>query len=75
MRFGLRYDTDCFQLSTAVGDITEWSTICYLGIYFVSGQQFKCNWEHAKTSYYFSFNAIFGRISRFVSTETIMFIN
>ena len=35
---GPRYDTDCFQLVTANGDIIEWvNSIRYLGVYFVSG--------------------------------------
>ena len=63
IRFGRRYDTDCFQLLTAKSDIIEWvNSIWYLGIYFVSGQIFKCNWLHTKSSYYRSFIAIFGRI-------------
>ena len=37
IRFGSRYDTDCFQLLTANGDIIEWvDSIRYLGVYFVS---------------------------------------
>ena len=32
---------------------------------------FKCNRDHAKSSYYRSFNFIFGRIGRFVSVETV----
>ena len=48
IRFGPRYDTDCFQIVTANGDIIEWAnSIRYLGIYFVSGRLFKCNWDHA----------------------------
>ena len=39
IRFGPRYDTDCFQLLTANGDIIEWvDSIRYLGVYFVSGR-------------------------------------
>ena len=38
IRFGPRYDTDCFQLLTANCDIIEWvDSIRYLGLYFVSG--------------------------------------
>ena len=44
IRFGPRFDTDCFQLSTAGGDIIEWvDPIQSLGVYFVSGWFFKCN--------------------------------
>ena len=44
IRFGSRYDTDCFQLLTANCDIIEWvDSIPYLGVYFVSGRFFKCN--------------------------------
>ena len=44
-------------------------------VHFV--RQFKCNVDHTKCSYYRSFNvftAIFGRISRFVSVETFMYL-
>ena len=48
IRFGQNYDTDCFQLVTASGDIIDWvHSIRYLGIYFVSGMFLKCNWDHA----------------------------
>ena len=75
IRFGTRYDTDCFQIVTANVDIIEWvKSILYLGVYFVSGRFFKCNRDHAKSSYYRSFNAIFGRIGRFASVETVMYL-
>ena len=39
IRFGPCYDTDCFQILTASGDIIEWvDSIWYLGVYFVSGR-------------------------------------
>ena len=38
IRFGPSYDTDCFQIVTANGDIIEWAnSIRYLGVYFVCG--------------------------------------
>ena len=74
-QIGSRYDTDCFQIVTVNGDIIEWAnSIRYLGVYFVSGRFFKCNWYHAKSSYYRSFNVIFGRIGRFASVETVMYL-
>ena len=73
IRFGSRCDTYCFQLLTANGDTIEWvDSVFYLGVCFVSGRFFKCNWDHAKSSYYRSFNAIIGRIGRFASVETVM---
>ena len=75
IRFGPRYDTDCFQIVTANGDIIEWAnSIRYLGVYFVSDRLFKRNWDHAKSSYYRSFNAIFERIGRFASVETVVYL-
>ena len=69
IRFGPRYDVDFFQLFTANRDIIEWvDYIRYLGVYFVSDRYFKCNWDHAKSSY-----AIFGRIGRFASVESYVF--
>ena len=53
----------------------EWvDSVRYLSVYFVSGRFLKCNWDHAKSSSYRSFNAIFGRISQFASVETIMYL-
>ena len=76
IRFGPRYDADCFQVLTANGDIIEWvDTIPYLCIYFISGQFFfKCNWDHAKYSYYHLFNIIFGRVGRFTSVEKVLYL-
>ena len=45
--------------------------LLHLGVYFVSGRFLKCNWDHAKSSYYRSFNAIF---ERFASVETVMYL-
>ena len=37
--FSQYYDTDCFQIVIANGDIIEWAnSIRYLGVYFVSGR-------------------------------------
>ena len=39
IRFGSSYDTDCFQLSTANGDIIELvDCVRYLGVYFGNGR-------------------------------------
>ena len=48
--------------------------IRYLGVYFVSGRFLKYNWDHAKSSYYRSFNSICGRNGRFASVETVMYL-
>ena len=40
--------------------------------FFVTGRSFKCSWEKCKTSFYRSFNAIFGRLGRHASAETIL---
>ena len=48
------------------------NTCRYLGVFFVTSRSFKCRWEKCKTSFYRSFNAIFGRLGRYASAETII---
>ena len=40
--------------------------------FFLTGRSFKCSWEKCKTRFYLSFNAIFGRLGRYASAETII---
>ena len=50
-----------------------WVGICrYLGVYFSSARTFKCCFDNCKASFYRSFNAIYGRLSRCASPEVIV---
>ena len=73
IRAGPRFNADCVKLITCNGHEREWVNTCrYLGVFFVTGRSFKCRWEKYKTSFYRSFNAIFGRLGRYASAEVIM---
>jgi len=45
--------------------------IRYLGSYLTAGRQFRCSVSYAKRSFHRATNAIFGKISRFVSEEVL----
>jgi len=47
----------------------------YLGIYIVSSRIFKCSLHYAKCGFYRAANAIFGKVSRVASEETILQLN
>ena len=73
IRVGPRLNADCIKLTTCNGHELEWVNTCrYLGVFFVTGRSFKCSCEKCKTSFYRSFNAIFSRLGRYASAETII---
>jgi len=43
-----------------------------MGIYCVSARSFKCTFEPARSKFYRSFNAIFGKVGRVASESVIM---
>ena len=73
IRFGPRYDKECCQLITSGKELLSWVCSCrYLGVYFESSRQFKCNFQNNRRAYYRSFNAIFGKIGRCASEEVVI---
>jgi len=73
IRFGNRHDVCCAPVTTCSGGALRWVDTCrYLGIYFVSARSFKCTFEPARTKFYKSFNAIFGKVGRVASESVIM---
>jgi len=75
MRIGPRYQSYCVNILTLSSKELRWVTsIRYLGIYIVSSCKFKCGFDNAKKSFYRSFNAIYGRLGRSASEETILFL-
>lgn len=73
MRIGPHYQVNCASILTLSGKQLEWvHELRYLGVYFVSTVKFKCSFNNCKKSFYRSFNAIFGRIGRKASEETIL---
>ena len=74
IRFGNRHDVCCAPVTTCSGVALRWVDTCrYLGIYFVSARSFKCRpFEPARSNFYKSFNAIFGKVGRVASESVIM---
>ena len=59
--------------ASSFGGVVDWNSSCrYLGVYFVSGCIFKCCFDHAKSQFFRSFNAIFSKIGCFASEEVVI---
>jgi len=75
IRFGPRFRAMCKSLDSFFGGVVKWNNSCrYLGVYFVSGRIFTCCFcfDHAKSQFFRSFNAIFSKIGRFASEEVVI---
>jgi hypothetical protein len=73
IRIGPRYNSKCNTLTTLNGSDIQWvGSLRYLGIHLSSWQKFSCSLDHAKKSFYRSFNCIFGKIGRRASEEVII---
>jgi len=77
LRIGPRNNFPCSPISTSKGTVLPWvSEIRYLGIYIKQSTNFRCSTDHAKRSFYWSANAIFGKIGRIASEDiTLQLIN
>ena len=72
MRFGPRFDVPCADIVSRDGVSLRWVQCCrYLGVYFVSGKLFRCDFSEAKSSFFRAFNAIFGKVGRLASEEIV----
>ena len=73
MRFGSRFNASCVNLTTLGGDLLAWVCICrYLGVYLSSARTCKSCFDNCKSSFYRSFNVIYGRLGRCASPEVIV---
>jgi hypothetical protein len=73
IRFGPRYDAPSFELLSIHGDSLKWVDSCrYLGVYFISGRSFRCNYDNSKSSFFRAFNAILSKVGRTASEETVL---
>jgi len=43
-----------------------------LGIFCVSGRQFRCSFDTAKNLFFTSFNSIFSKVGRFAAVEVVI---
>ena len=72
LRIGSRCDITCSNITLLSGGVIPWSDSCrYLGVYIKSAKVFKCIFDESKKSLYRSFNAIYGKIGRCASLETV----
>ena len=73
IRFGQRFNVQCVELVSIFGGSLKWVSSCrYLGVYFVSGRTFKCCFDSAKSRFYRAFNAVYSKVGRAASEETIL---
>ena len=73
IRFGHRFDAPCVELTSIHGDSLKWVSKCrYLGVYFTSGRSFRCSYESAKSCFFRAFNAIYSKVGRTASEETVI---
>jgi hypothetical protein len=73
IRFGNRFDEQCADIISIHGGSLKWVSNCrYLGVYFVSGRTFKCSLDNAKSRFFRAFNAVFSKVGRAASEETVL---
>ena len=53
IRFGPRFSMKCAEIVSAFGGNIKWSNSCrYLGVFFVSGRNFRCSFDNAKARFF-----------------------
>ena len=73
IRFGRRFNDKCAELISSHGGSIQWVDSCrYLGVYFTSGQSFRCNFDDAKSRFFRAFNAIFSKVGRSASEPVLI---
>ena len=73
MRIGPQYSAICANILSKNGYELKWvNSIRYWGIYLTSANVFKCIYDNAKSSFYRTFNSIFGKVGRFASEEVVL---
>lgn len=72
-RIGPRCAYVCSKIVTLEGNHLTWvNQLRYLGIYIVSGRNFRCCFDNAKKSFYRAFNGVYGKIGRTASEEVVL---
>jgi Reverse transcriptase (RNA-dependent DNA polymerase) len=73
IRFGPRFNVTCQNVTSLNGVKFDWVDKCrYLGIFLVSGRQFRCSFDNAKGKFFTSFNSIFSKVGRFASEDVVL---
>ena len=61
------------QIISLSGVKFDWVDKCrYLGVFFVSGKQFRCSFDNAKSRFFIAFNSIFSKIGRSASEDVVI---
>jgi hypothetical protein len=72
-RIGPRYNYECSNLCTKSGNEFHWvSEIRYLGNYIQAAKRFKGGFDHAKRSFFRTFNAIYGKVGSNATEDVIL---
>ena len=69
IRFGPRFNVHCDNITEVKFD---WVDKCILRCFFVSGRQFRCSFDNAKSILFTSFNSIFSKVGRFASEDVVL---
>jgi len=73
IRVGPRFNAKCVNITSISGRQFEWVDKCrYLGVFFVSGRQFRCFYDNAKSYFFTSFKSIFSKIGRQASEDVVL---
>jgi len=73
MRIGPRCNAKCANIVSLSGQCISWVTeLRYLAIFLTCSRIFTCSTDVAKRSFYHSANAIFGKVGRIASKETVL---
>ena len=73
VRFGQRSNVQCADLSSIHGGSLKWVNSCrYLGVHFVNGRTLKCSFDSPNSKFYRAFNAIYSKVGRAASQETVL---
>ena len=73
MRIGPRCNAKCANIVSLSGQCISWVIeLRYLGIFLTCSRIFTCSTDSAKRSFYHSANAIFGKVGRIASKETVL---
>jgi len=73
MRIGPRCNAKCANIVSLSGQSIAWVIeLRYLGIFLTCSRIFTCSTDSAKRSFYRSANAVFGKVGRIASEETVL---
>jgi hypothetical protein len=75
IRFGPRFNVTCQHITSLGLNGVKFDGVdkCwYLGIFLVSGRQFHCSFDNAKSKFFTSFNSIFSKVGRFASEDVVI---